>query len=72
MDIEKIKFCFESILCLCSEGPEFMNKVSLCNLVMKEANIGMDLCNDNPPCSVCSEPSKVHLDFCKRCGAALL
>lgn len=38
--IKKIKKVFESILCLCSEGVEFMSNVELAEAIQKEANEG--------------------------------
>ena len=38
--IKKIKKIFESILCLCSEGVEFMSNVELAEAIQKEANEG--------------------------------
>ncbi len=37
---KKIKKVFESILCLCSEGVEFMSNVELAEAIQKEANEG--------------------------------
>ncbi len=38
--IKKIKKVFESILCLCSEGVEFLSNVELAEAIQKEANEG--------------------------------
>lgn len=38
--IKKIKSLFESILCLCSEGVEFLSNVELAEAIQKEANEG--------------------------------
>ena len=43
-DIEKCKDLFESISCLCCEGPEFMSKMKLMSAIGKEANKGYDIC----------------------------
>ncbi len=42
--IKKIKKIFESILCLCSEGVEFMSNVELAEAIQKEANEGFKEC----------------------------
>jgi len=42
--IEESKQLFENIMCLCSEGPEFMNKIEICEAIIKEATKGFELC----------------------------
>jgi len=36
---------FESIMCLCSEGPEFHNKLELLDIIKEEAKKGYELTN---------------------------
>jgi len=42
--IRKVKDIFESITCLCAEGPEFHGKMELVELIAKEAVKGYFLC----------------------------
>ena len=42
--MNEIRDIFESILCLCSEGTEFMDKVQLSETISKEAVKGIDAC----------------------------
>ncbi len=42
--IKNIKSLFESILCLCSEGVEFLSNVELAESIQKEANEGFKEC----------------------------
>jgi len=46
-DIEKCKDLFESISCLCCEGPEFMTKMELMSAIAKDAGSGYDICKRN-------------------------
>lgn len=43
-DIEKCKDLFESISCLCCEGPELMSKMELMSAINKDAGKGYDIC----------------------------
>lgn len=43
-NIEKCKDLFESISCLCCEGPEFMTTIELMRAIGKDAGKGYDLC----------------------------
>ena len=45
--IEQAKDLFESITCLCAEGPEFMKKLELTEAISKEAIKGFNLCKEN-------------------------
>ena len=42
--MKDIKDKFDSIICLCAEG-EFMTRTKLAELVIKEAQAGMKLCD---------------------------
>ena len=44
--INSIKEAFESILCLCAEGVEFLNKVDLAKVIVSEANRGIKVCDE--------------------------
>ena len=48
-EIEKCKDLFESILCLCSEGPEFYSKLELMDTIIKEASKGYGICKSHQP-----------------------
>jgi hypothetical protein len=42
--VEEIKNLFDSITCLCVEGPEFHSRVVLMDTIIKEAVKGYNLC----------------------------
>lgn len=42
--IEEVKNLFDSITCLCAEGPEFYTKMELMDIIVKEAVKGYNLC----------------------------
>lgn len=42
--IEEVKNLFDSITCLCVEGPEFHTKMELMDIIIKEAVKGYNLC----------------------------
>ena len=42
--IEELKTLFDSIICLCADGPEFHNKLQLVDLIGKEAGKGYNIC----------------------------
>ena len=44
--IKDIMFKFESILCLVTEGQEFMNKIEMADAVAKDATRGYNLCSE--------------------------
>ena len=44
--LERAKDLFESILCLCVEGPEVMRKLQICEKVGLEALDGMNICEE--------------------------
>jgi len=79
-DIEKCKELFESILCLCSEGPEFHTKMELMDAVLREARKGFSICRgtqqavEGGRAEVCSECGSTDVEtelHCARCWAAL-
>ena len=43
--VKEIRNIFESIQCLCVEGTEFMNKSELVEVILRETNSGIKLCN---------------------------
>lgn len=45
--IEQLKNLFESISCLCAEGPEVMTKWQLTEKIQSEAMFGYALCKSN-------------------------
>ena len=45
--IEECKDFFESIMCLCVEGPEFHTKMELVDAICQEATKGYDLCRSS-------------------------
>ena len=42
--IEELKDIFESISCLCAEGPEFCTKLELTDAIQKETMHGYEIC----------------------------
>lgn len=44
--IECIKDLFDSITCLCAEGPEFHTKMELMDLILERSMAGYDICKD--------------------------
>jgi len=44
--IEKLQRLFDSISCLCAEGPEFYGKIALVEAIGREAMKGYDICKD--------------------------
>lgn len=42
--IEQAREIFETIMCLCAEGPDVLRKMELVDLILKEAVRGFDLC----------------------------
>ena len=43
--MKDIRDKFDSIICLCAEGIEFLSRTELAELVIKEAQAGMKLCD---------------------------
>jgi len=43
--VKEIRKTFESIQCLCVEGTEFLNQNELVNVILREVNNGMKLCD---------------------------
>ena len=41
--VRELNNILESILCLCSEGPEFHNKLELVDIIAKEASKGLQI-----------------------------
>lgn len=41
--LEPIRVKLESISCLCAEGPEFLNKLELCEAIQKETLAALEL-----------------------------
>ena len=80
-DIEKCKELFESILCLCSEGPEFHTKMELMDAVLREAREGFSICRGtqqaveadaifDPVCRKCGDPLTTDELMCNNCRIA--
>jgi len=44
--LKQCKDLFESISCLCAEGPEFMGKLQITEAVLKDAMKGYNLCKE--------------------------
>ena len=44
--LENAMFLFESITCLCAEGPEFMGNLDLCKVIERDAARGFELCGE--------------------------
>jgi len=78
-DIKKCQELFDSISCLCCEGPEFMSKIELMSAIGKDAGKGYDICKRhliaNAPdtnivrCAVCGDGMEA---ICKKCQAVLI
>ena len=64
-DIEKCKELFESILCLCSEGPEFHTFMELMDAVLREARKGFSICRGT------QQAVEADAKHCGNCGAVL-
>ena len=64
--MEEIRDKFDSIICLCAEGIEFLSRTELAELVIKEAQAGMKLC-DKPEWCECG-PRYVDIRICQKCG----
>lgn len=69
--LAEIKNLFESITCLCAEGPEFMGKLQLVDAIRKEAHKGFDICKiifteQSNPSDASTYTAKVVK--CERCG----
>jgi len=47
--MKELQELFNSILCLCAEGIEFMTRVELAESISKEATKGYDLCKEKRP-----------------------
>ena len=45
-DLKRLKYLFDSIVCLCAEGPEFHSKLELVEYIQKEAVKGYNLCKE--------------------------
>ena len=45
-ELEKIKNIFDSIVCLCVEGVEFMTRTELATKIIEEATKGYKICKD--------------------------
>ena len=44
--IQNIRILLESILCLCAEGPEFMDKIPLVERIAKDAALATKVCDE--------------------------
>lgn len=56
--VEKCRLLFESISCLCCEGPEFMTKMELMKAIGKDAGEGYDLCKNHHNVAVAHDRAK--------------
>ena len=63
-DVIKVKDCFDSIVCLCVEGVEFMTRVELAHKIIDRATKGYKICKD-------ASQQAVTLDT-KKCGCRRL
>ena len=43
--MKEIRDRFDSIICLCAEGVEFLSRTELAEAVIREAHAGMKLCD---------------------------
>ena len=68
-EIEKCKDLFESILCLCSEGPEFYSKLELMDTIIKEASKGYGICKSHQPEDSADNILLRQSKVCDNCGA---
>ena len=68
-DIEKLRTIFESISCLCAEGPEFCTKLELTDAIQKDAMKGYNFCkrllSPNNPVELTASKKPNH--SCKFC-----
>ncbi len=60
--IEECKDFFESIMCLCVEGPEFHTKMELVDIILAEATNGYNLCKS------VEQADSADAETCERCG----
>ena len=63
--VEKCRLLFESISCLCCEGPEFMTKMELMKAIGKDAGKGYDLCKNHHNMAVAHDMLKKCLFYTK-------